>query len=102
MKAFQRQLVQTSSKNEADDYRGDKIAFKSMCLVPAKRLASSLLANNYFHHYLNYLESPGDLQLRHNFLNAKLERHRFPQSAGEPAVQTEHIAQDATDSTGLF
>lgn len=94
MKAFQRQLVQTSSKNEADDYRGDKIAFKSMCLVPAKRLAPSLLANNYFHHYLNYLESPGDLQLRDTFMNAKLERNRFLQSAGEPAFQMQHSAQD--------
>lgn len=83
VKAFQRHIVQTTSKNEADDYRGDKIAFKSMCIVPAKRLAPALLAKNYFHHYLNYLECPDELQRRDQFMSAKLERNRFPQFAGE-------------------
>ena len=79
---FQLSIVQASSKHEADDYRGDKVAFKSVCQVPCKRLSGKLLSKNYFHHYLAYLESPDDLQARTNFMEAKLEKTRFLQSAG--------------------
>ena len=82
VRTFQQSIVQASSKHEADDYRGDKIAFKSVCQVPAKRLSEKLLCENYFHHYLAYSEYPDDLQLRNRFMEAKLERTRFLQSAG--------------------
>eukprot|EP00892_Ulva_mutabilis_P005975 jgi/Ulvmu1/374/UM001_0381.1 len=82
VRSFQLAVVQASSKHEADDYRGDKIVFKSICQVPAKRLPVTSLAENYFHHYLAYLESSGDLQVRDRFMQAKLEKTRFPQFAG--------------------
>lgn len=82
LKAFQRQITQTTSRNEADDYRGDRVVFKSMCLPPAKRLAPALLQNNYFASYMNYIEYPGEQRTRETFMRSKLERNRFRQSAG--------------------
>lgn len=96
LREFFASVPSASSKNQAETYKGDRIALANAARAEGKQLALELFARNYFSAYLGYHTRGRDDERIRTFLLCKLEAERFLQHTGARSPLAAYALQPCT------